>query len=275
VLLAGCQPLPHPFADDLPPPSLMRVRSGAAVTIAPIDGVPQAAAAKLESAIAHALQEHDIAATDKATSLGSYQLYGRIEELPGEGKKASLVAYWRLRDPNGQPLGERSERVDGTAQEFDKADDGALAKLASASAEQLAGLLQEEAPVQAAAPGHTKTRLLIGKIAGAPGDGGQSLATAMANVLRRQDIDVVVQPEAKADLSLDAEVTAAAAKSGKQDVKIVWHVRRGDGGEIGTVGQENEVPSGLLNGPWGDLAYMVALSAQDGIMALVARAVTR
>ena len=48
-------------------------------------------------------------------------------------------------------------------------------------------------------------------------------------------------------------------------------MRRKDGGEIGTVGQENEIPAGLLDGPWGDVAYMVAVSAQDGIMELVAR----
>ena len=63
---------------------------------------------------------------------------------------------------------------------------------------------------------------------------------------------------------LDADVAVAKPKSGKQNVKIVWHVRRKDGGEIGTVGQENDVPAGLLDGAWGDVAYMVAVSAQDG-----------
>ena len=48
-------------------------------------------------------------------------------------------------------------------------------------------------------------------------------------------------------------------------------MRRKDGGEIGTVGQENDVPAGLLDGAWGDVAYMVAVSAQDGIMELVVR----
>ena len=70
---------------------------------------------------------------------------------------------------------------------------------------------------------------------------------------------------------LDAEVTVAKPTAGKQNVKIVWHVRRQDGNEIGTVGQENDVPAGLLDGAWGDVAYMVAVSAQDGIMTLVAR----
>ena len=48
-------------------------------------------------------------------------------------------------------------------------------------------------------------------------------------------------------------------------------MRRKDGGEIGTVGQENDIPAGLLDGAWGDVAYMVAASAQDGIMQLVSR----
>ena len=48
-------------------------------------------------------------------------------------------------------------------------------------------------------------------------------------------------------------------------------MRRADGSEIGTVAQENDVPAGLLDGPWGDVAYTVALAAQDGIMQLIAR----
>ena len=67
------------------------------------------------------------------------------------------------------------------------------------------------------------------------------------------------------------DVVVANPKAGKQNVKIVWRVRGKDGGEIGTVGQENDVPAGLLDGAWGDVAYMVAVSAQDGIMQLVAR----
>ena len=48
-------------------------------------------------------------------------------------------------------------------------------------------------------------------------------------------------------------------------------MRQSKGGEIGTVGLENDVPAGLLDGAWGDVAYMIAVSAQAGIMELVAR----
>ena len=46
---------------------------------------------------------------------------------------------------------------------------------------------------------------------------------------------------------------------------------RADGAQIGTVGQENNIPRGLLDGPWGDVAYSIAIAASDGLMQLVAR----
>ena len=145
----------------------------------------------------------------------------------------------------------------------------AVTRLAAASAARLAAMLQDEAPAEAEASG--QTRLLISGVDGAPGDGTDSLPRAITQVLRRQDIAIVTDPEAKADLVLRATVVVAKPKAGKQNVKIVWYVRRKDGGEIGTVDQENDVPAGLLDGPWGDVAYMVAVSAQDGIVQLVAR----
>ena len=78
-------------------------------------------------------------------------------------------------------------------------------------------------------------------------------------------------PSAKADVILDGEVTIAPVKPDKQHVKIVWHVRRADGAEIGTVGQENDVPKGLLDGAWGDVAYSVAIAGADGLLQVIAR----
>jgi hypothetical protein len=34
---------------------------------------------------------------------------------------------------------------------------------------------------------------------------------------------------------------------------------------------ENDVPKGLIDGPWGDIAYSIALAAGDGLLRLVAR----
>ncbi len=267
LLLGSCQPLPHPFADDVPPHGspMLTLRDTVSVTIAPIDGT----AAKLGPAMAGALQQREIAASDKTASIGSYELNGRIQQMLASGGKSALVAHWELRDPSGQLLGERAERIEAEAREWEEGNDDAVARLAAASADRVAGLLQDDAPVQAEAGG--RTRLLIGQVEGAPGDGSESLARAITELLKRQDLAIVTDPQAKADLVIAADVAVAKAKAGKQNVKILWHVRRQDGGEIGTVGQENDVPSGLLDGPWGDVAYMVAASAQPGIMELVAR----
>jgi hypothetical protein len=271
ALLAACQPLPHPFADDAPQHGspMLTLRDSASVTIAPIDGAPRVTAEKLGPAMASALQQHEIAASDRTASISSYELVGRIEQMQPSGDKVVLVAVWQLRDPSGQSLGERTERLEASVHDWEQGTDDAVARLAAASADRVAALLQDEPPTEAELGGHT--RLLISGVEGAPGDGGQSLPRAITEILKRQDVAIVTDPQATADLVLDAEVVVATPKAGTQNVKIVWRMRRKDGGEIGTVGQENDVPAGLLDGAWGDVAYMVAASARDGIMQLVAR----
>ncbi len=248
----------------------MALRDSTSVVIAPIEGLPRATAEKLGPAMASALQEREIAASDKTASIGSYELVGRIQKMTPSQGKAALVVLWELRDPSGRRIGERAERLDAPADDWDAGSEDAVARLAAASAVQVAALLQDEAPSEAEIGG--RTRLAIGAIAGAPGDGDQALVSSITEILKKQDLAIVSDPRAKADLVLDAEIAVGKPKGGKQNVKIVWHVRRKDGGdEIGTVGQENDVPAGLLDGAWGDVAYMVAVSAQEGIMQLVAR----
>jgi hypothetical protein len=273
LALAACQPLPHPFAEDVPPPGspMLTLKDNASLTIAPIDGTPRATAEKLGAALASALQKREIAASDMTASIGSYQVVGTIEEMPPSGDKVAVTADWELRDPSGKSVGERTARLEATAQEWDEGKDEVVARLADASAEELAPLMQDDQPSEVEAEAGGRPRLLIGAVEGAPGDGGQSLPRAITEILKRQDVVLLTDPQAKADLVLDGEVAVAPPKAGKQHVKIVWRVRRKDGGEIGTVGQENDVPTGLLDGAWSDVAYMVAASAQDGIMQLVAR----
>jgi hypothetical protein len=268
ALLAACQPLPHPFADDRPPAALLQVRDVAGVSIAPIEGQPAAVADKLGAAVASALLKHDIPASDETTSLGSYQLSGRVVEARPQAGKASVTAYWRLQDSKGKTVGERTARFEAEAREWESGDAQPIERLAGLSAEALAPLLEDEAPVEAAA--ERRVRVAIRDISGAPGDGPTSLGAAVAAVLRKQDLAIVEKGQ-PADLTIDGEVSVSPVKANQQHVKILWHVRRADGVEIGTAGQENDVPKGLLDGPWGDLAYNVAIAAGDGLMQLVAR----
>jgi hypothetical protein len=110
----------------------------------------------------------------------------------------------------------------------------------------------------------------VRKVAGAPGDGNDSLAASMTAVLKHADIELVDATKGQPDLDVDAMVSIEP-KGDKQHVKIVWRVSRASGAEIGTAVQENDVQRGRLDGPWGDIAYSVAIAAADGVMQLVER----
>ena len=298
VTVSACQPLPHPFADDRPPASLLRVRDSAGISIAPIEGGPPAAASKLGAAVASALVKHDIPASDRTTNLTSYLLYGRLEAQRPRSGQETVAAHWQLQDASGRLVGERTTRLEAPVKTWETGADAVIARLAEASAAEIAPLLADEPPPGAeavaglaeapggkaeavapraeAAPAKTneagRTRIAIRPLSGAPGDGAKSLANAIATVLKRQDLTVIDNANAKADVILDGQVTVATVKPDKQHVKIVWHVRRADGVEVGTVGQENDVPKGMLDGPWGDVAYSVAIAGADGLMQVIARA---
>ncbi|HLY46321.1 MAG TPA: hypothetical protein VKQ73_12130 [Stellaceae bacterium] len=267
MLVGACQPLPHPFADDRPPAALLRVRDVAGVSVAPIAGKPQAAAKKLAAAVAKALLKHDIPASERTASLDSYQLYGQLLEEPA----GQVTAKWRLIDAKGRLVGERTAKIEAASADWAAAADPPIERLAGLTADAIAPLLEDEAPKAVAqADQGGRTRVALGKVEGAPGDGDESLANAVAAVLKRQDLAIVTGAQ-KPDLYVDAAVAVTPDKTGQQHVKIVWRVRRADGAQIGTVGQENDVPKGLLDGPWGDVAYNIALAAGDGLMQLVAR----
>ena len=298
VTVSACQPLPHPFADDRPPASLLRVRDSAGISIAPIEGGPPAAASKLGAAVASALVKHDIPASDRTTNLTSYLLYGRLEAQRPRSGQETVAAHWQLQDASGRLVGERTTRLEAPVKTWETGADAVIARLAEASAAEIAPLLADEPPPGAEAvaglaeaPGGkaeavapraeaaaaktneaSRTRIAIRPLSGAPGDGAKSLANAIATVLKRQDLTVIDNANAKADVILDGQVTVATVKPDKQHVKIVWHVRRADGVEVGTVGQENDVPKGMLDGPWGDVAYSVAIAGADGLMQVIARA---
>ena len=169
---------------------MLALRDTATVAIAPLAGGPRATAEKLGPAMAEALQKRDIAASDRATGIASYQLDGRLQAMPRFGDKAAIVVLWDLRDPSGKSLGARAERIEADADDWQQGKDDAVARLAAASADQIAAMLQDKAPVEAAAE-QGKLRLSVHHAEGAPGDGGTALASAITTLLKRQDLAIV------------------------------------------------------------------------------------
>ncbi|HTQ35252.1 MAG TPA: hypothetical protein VMI30_13875 [Stellaceae bacterium] len=269
ALVDGCQPLPHPFADDRPPAALIAVPDSFNVTVGAFEGEPRATADKLRRVVAKELLKHNIPASDETSSKTSYKLDGRIEERPDRAGKSFVTVFWRLRDPRGAIVSERSDRLAAPTHDWAVGGDGPVTQLASAGAGGVAALLTDQTPKEA--PGGGRVRVAIRQIEGASGDGNNSLALSLAAVLKHQDIDLVDAASGKPDLMVDCQVKLGPAPSGQQHVAIVWRVSRVGGGEIGQVAQENDVPRGRLDGAWGDVAYSVAMAAEGGIMQLVDR----
>ncbi|HEV2300356.1 MAG TPA: hypothetical protein VGR91_02190 [Stellaceae bacterium] len=275
LLLAACQPLPHPFADDVPPPSLLHVRDSVSLSVAPVAGEPKGAASALPAAVAKALRKHGIAASSRTAGTGSDELLGTLAAAPGADGQTAVTARWRLTDAAGHPLGQSASRIEAPADEWRDGKGGAVARLAAASADKLAILFLGH---PANGPNETKPRrprIALAGVEGAPGDGGKSLATAIAFLLKGEGMAIVADIKQQPDLVLAAEVSIGKAQAGKQHVSIVWQMRRPDGSRIGRVAQENDVASGSLDGKWGDTAYLVAAAAREGIMQLVIRGMSQ
>src|SRR5262249_23485812 len=156
--------------------------------------------------------KRDIPASDKTTSLGSYPLYGRLMQSQMPDGKAKVTALWRLYDARGREVGERKAEFEAKTSEWETAGEKMAERLAGLSAEALAPLLEDEtsskpasapdtAPPSAAAalPDNRRLQVAVGKISGAPGDGGKALAAAVAAVLKRQEL-TIIGDAGKADL---------------------------------------------------------------------------
>lgn len=251
-LLAACQPLPHPFADDAP---LQSPRDGVGILVRPVAGAPAPLAAKLAETMAAALRDREIPASTQGHNKGSYELVAAAHDEPREASGSSLVVDWELRAADGKPVGHGSASGDTT-------------DIAAAAAPGIARLIQDDPPVTAAG---ADAAVGLRPITGAPGDGGRALLRAMNDALRRVHVALAAQP-GQESFVLTGAVTLSSARAGQQQVKVHWALLHADGREVGQVDQQNAVPAGSLDGAWGDVAYYVANAAAPGIAALIERA---
>lgn len=268
LLLAACQPLPHPFAHDIPPPNspILTPPDSAGVMVEAVTGAPEPAAHDLAAAMAVALQGQDVPASTGASNRGSYRLSGKATTRDvGDGNLLVTIG-WEMRDASGIAISrqEAALTMPGTiwGQGGKAVDD-----LARLPAPFLAKMVQTNAPLPLTG---IDPLIAVRKIAGAPGDGGELLTRAMEDALRRAKLLLAERPDDKPTFVVQGRVDISAPAGGKQRIKISWSLLRGDGGQIGQVEQENAVPAGSLDGSWGLTAYDVANAAAPGIAALIA-----
>lgn len=109
---------------------------------------------------------------------------------------------------------------------------------------------------------------MVPSVTGAPGDGGNSLTTALQNELRKNGVALGTTPGAQT-YKVEGKVSVGQGKDGKQPITIDWHVKDPAGKNIGTVSQKNEIPQGSVDGAWGQTATAAAEAAAKGIIKLL------
>jgi hypothetical protein len=267
LLLAGCQPLPHPFAADVPPPGspVLTPRDGAGVVVAPVAGAPA-----LAEAIASALRDAEIpASTAGDGNKGSYHLFAATSEQPQGAGRSSVIVAWELHAAGGKRVGQGTADVEAPSDGWRQGDETLVRDVANKAAPAIAQLVQDEPPKAVAV---AEPLLAVRSVSGAPGDGGRALPRAMDFALRRVHVAIAEKADDRESFVLTGKVQLSPPTAGRQHVKVSWALQRADGSEIGEVSQENAVPAGSLDGPWGDIAFAVANAAAPGVAQLIQRA---
>jgi hypothetical protein len=275
LALTACQPLPHPFETNHDAPTALLLASPEVVGIVvdPVRGLDTAPAAALQEGLAKALRDADIPASASAGGGHSYHVAGKLDGPVGGGDPVAVTIDWSVLSAAGDELGRDAQKL--VLAQADWASGGSgIAAAMPAEAAQIAEILHLPAaapPAPPPPPPSPPLRAAILPAIGAPGDGDRSLPRALAYILQDGGVAVLDQPDTGAAL-VSARVSIKPAPAGRQDIRIVWTVTTAAHRQIGTVSQENIVPGGSLDGPWGDTAAMVAAAAGDAIHGLIDQA---
>jgi hypothetical protein len=105
-------------------------------------------------------------------------------------------------------------------------------------------------------------------VAGAPGDGEQALAAALARRLSAMGVKQASAFEANT-YDIQGTVRVSPAHAGKETVTIIWVVLGPDDNQFGVTRQTKDVKKGSLDKKWGRAADAAAAAAAADIVKLL------
>jgi hypothetical protein len=114
----------------------------------------------------------------------------------------------------------------------------------------------------------TKAPTAYVSVAGAPGDGEQALAAALAKRLAATGVRQASALEANI-YDIQGTVRMSPAQGGKETVTIIWVVLGPDGNQLGVTRQTEDVKKGSLDKRWGAAADSAAAAAAADIVKLL------
>jgi hypothetical protein len=273
LALAACGDLPQPFRGNpggmagrlaVPPPYRLVVPPPEAAMLTTTESEAFA------KAVAEALLKREVPAVADAPLPLDWRL--KID-MRLEGNR--VVPRYALFDPDGAPQGV-AEGSAIPARDWARPSAALFAEVANDASRRAADLLlRAEAarkstnPAALAAAGPPRLYLL--PVRGAPGDGNQSLTARMRDSLG--DYGILAQDVADgAGFAADGRVNVVPTRPRMQRVEILWIISRRDGQELGRVLQMNEIPAGLLDRHWGDIAFAAAAEAAGGVQRVIENA---
>lgn len=188
----------------------------------------------------------------------------------------AVVPRYVLTDPDGRQQGATlGARI--PARDWSDANPEVMRRVAREAAPRIADLLLR---AEAARKGNDPASLLshgppsiyVPMVRGAPGDGNRALTSRIRDALTTQGMRVqeIATGARFAVTGLVAVVNQPGTRT--QRVELLWTISRQDGEDLGRVLQLNEVPTGVLDRFWGDVAFAAANEAAGGVRTVVQNA---
>jgi hypothetical protein len=260
------------------------------IAVAPIIGTTPQVAQELSDALVAAGKDRGLTLVPDG-SKANYTLRGYLVAT-NEGKGSKITYIWDVNDAGGQRVARVSgeEVVAGRSggDPWSSVDSAAIRSIAGKTASQLAasmprgggggsasavaaaseGTETASTPRPSAAPMPKAAGVVVAPVSGAPGDGQRSLTTALKKRLYAGGVKLANGTSANVYM-VKGSVKLADASGGKQSIRIDWLVLDPNGKKLGTVSQQNTIPKGSLNGPWGAIADAAAGAAATGIIKLL------
>ena len=269
LTLSSCGALPRPFAGNPGATALRLAHPPPARLTIPVPDdalLPTADASLWAGSLKDALVADEVPAFAEPTKPGDWQL-ALSAKLQGD----SVLPHYILRDATGAEHGV----IDGPPvpqSGWASGNPAVLQAAAGAAAPQVLELLKSvDASIKQSDPNslfNRPARIYFPGVTGAPGDGNFALARQMRDKLP-QTGDQLVGSANAADFTLRGTVTLRDVPGGQQQVEIHWLVYDWAGKEAGDVAQGHDVPRGLLDRHWGEVAEVVTEEAAGGVHTVI------
>jgi hypothetical protein len=259
------------------------------IAVAPIIGTPPQVAEEMTNALVAAGKDRNLTLLTSGGK-ANYTLRGYLVAT-SEGKGSKIAYIWDVNDAQGSRVarvsGEEAVAGRSGSDPWSGVDSAVIRSIAGKTTSQLAATLSHggssASAVASASPPPPPTTasttpapvasskangVVVAPVAGAPGDGQRSLTTALKKRLYAGGVKLANGTSVNVYM-VKGSVSLADASGGKQNIRIDWLVLDPSGKKLGTVSQQNTIPKGSLNGPWGAIADAAAGAAAAGIIKLL------